>query len=125
MSVVTHPASKPTVLADQNGAVPPLENGDRLMRAEFMRRYEAMPDVKAELSEGVVYLSSPVRHKKQGRPHSRVIGWLINYEAGTPGVEASDNSTILLDVDNTPQPAARRPALRQAGPWRPCQDQRR
>ncbi len=31
-------------------AVPPLENGDRLTRAEFERRYEAMPHVKkAEL----------------------------------------------------------------------------
>jgi Uma2 family endonuclease len=34
------------------------------------------------------------------------MGWLINYEAGTPGVEGSDNSTILLDIDNTPQPDA-------------------
>ena len=25
---------------------PPLENGDRLTREEFERRYEAMPDVK-------------------------------------------------------------------------------
>ena len=40
-----------------------------------------------------------------GRTHA-LIGWLINYEAGTPGVEASDNGTILLDVDNTPQPDA-------------------
>ena len=106
MSVVSHPAAKPVVLSDRNGAIPPLENGDRLTQAEFMRRYDAMPDVKAELIEGVVYLSSPVRHKKHGRPHSRLIGWLINYEAGTPGVEASDNSTILLDLDNTPQPDA-------------------
>ena len=106
MSVVSHPAAKPVVPSDRNGAIPPLENGDRLTRAEFMRRYDAMPDVKAELIEGVVYLSSPVRHKYHGRPHSRPIGWLIHYEAGTPGVEGSDNSTILLDLDNTPQPDA-------------------
>ncbi len=32
---------------------PSLENGDRLTRAEFERRYEAMPDVKkAELING-------------------------------------------------------------------------
>ena len=39
------------------GVVPPLENGDRLSRAEFERRYMAMPDLKkAELIEGVVYV---------------------------------------------------------------------
>src|ERR1700728_322838 len=26
------------------------------------------------------------------------------YEAGTPGVETGDNSTVLLDLDNVPQP---------------------
>jgi hypothetical protein len=34
-------------------AVPLLENGDHLSRAEFERRYDAMPDLKkAELIEG-------------------------------------------------------------------------
>jgi hypothetical protein len=42
--------------------IPPLENGDRLTRREFERRYNAMPDVKkAELIEGVVYMPSPTR----------------------------------------------------------------
>lgn len=41
---------------------PPLENGDRLPRQEFEQRYAAMPSVKkAELVEGCVYTSSPVR----------------------------------------------------------------
>ncbi len=31
--------------APSNGAIPPLENGDRLTRAEFERRYEAMPEL--------------------------------------------------------------------------------
>lgn len=40
--------------------VPPLENGDRLSRAEFERRYAAMPHVKnAELINQTVYMSSP------------------------------------------------------------------
>jgi hypothetical protein len=39
----------------------PLENGDRLTRAEFERRYETMPHLKkAELIEGVVHVPSPV-----------------------------------------------------------------
>jgi len=85
--------------------VPPLENGDKLTRAEFERRYEAMPHLKkAELIEGVVYVPSPVRHRFHGRQHIHLANWLGHYEAGTPGVEASDNSTVRLDLDNEPQP---------------------
>jgi Uma2 family endonuclease len=105
MSILTRPAAKPDVLADQNGEIPALENGDRLTRAEFLRRYDAMPELKkAELIEGVVYVPSPVRHKYHGRQHLHILTWIGHYEAGTPGVEGSDNSTILLDLDNAPQP---------------------
>jgi hypothetical protein len=45
MSVVTQPAAKPSVFPVQNGEIPPLESGDRLTRAEFMRRYDAMLDL--------------------------------------------------------------------------------
>ena len=87
--------------------IPPLENGDKLTRAEFERRYHAMPNLKkAELIEGVVYVASPVRAKQHGKPHARIMGWLIAYEAATPGVEALDNTTVLLDTDNEPQPDA-------------------
>jgi Uma2 family endonuclease len=87
--------------------MPILENGDCLSRAEFERRYGAMPHLnKAELIEGVVYVPSPVRHRLHGRPHTHVIAWLGQYEAHTPGVEASDNSTVRLDLDNEPQPDA-------------------
>lgn len=85
----------------------PLEPGDRLTRAEFERRYEAMPHlIKAELIEGVVYMPSPVRQRRHGRPHAHLIAWLVQYEAGTPGVEVGDNSTARLDLDNEPQPDA-------------------
>ncbi|MBD2413903.1 hypothetical protein FACHB389_17310 [Nostoc calcicola FACHB-389] len=87
--------------------IPPLENGDKLTRAEFERRYQAMPNLKkAELIEGVVYLASPVRAKKHGKPHASIIGWLVAYEAATPGVETLDNATVRLDFDNEPQPDA-------------------
>ena len=41
-------------------AIPPLENGDRLSREEFERRYEAMLDAcsKVELIEGRVYMAA-------------------------------------------------------------------
>jgi Uma2 family endonuclease len=86
--------------------IPPLENGDRLTRAEFFRRYEAMPDhVKAERIEGVVYMSAAaVSASFHGEPHFRFITWLGTYVALTPGVAGADNSTTTLDMDNDPQP---------------------
>lgn len=58
----------------QNRTLPPLENGDRLNRFEFERRYEAMPQVKkAELIEGIVYMPAALRFKSHGQPHSRIL----------------------------------------------------
>ena len=85
--------------------IPPLGNGDRLSRAEFERRYDAMPHLrKAELIEGIVYMPSPVRLRLHGRPHGHLNWWLTSYEARTPGVVLGDNSTVRLDLDNEPQP---------------------
>lgn len=87
--------------------LPPLESGDRLTRAEFERRYDAMPHLKkAELIEGIVYMPSPVRLQRHGQPQARLVGWLMSYEIGTPGLIAADNSTVRLDLDNEPQPDA-------------------
>jgi hypothetical protein len=86
-------------------AVPPLENGDRLTRDEFERRYDAMPGLKkAELIEGVVYMPSPVRLRHHGRPHSKLIALLGNYATATPGTDTASNGSIRLDMDNMPQP---------------------
>jgi Uma2 family endonuclease len=101
------PSSEPaeTTGVQGNSAVPPLENGDRLTRAEFERRYEAMPELKkAELIEGEVYMPSPVRQRYHGRQHSHLILWLTAYEGSTPGVEVGADSTVRLDLDNMPQP---------------------
>jgi Uma2 family endonuclease len=85
----------------------PLENGDHLTRAEFLRRYEAMPRLKkAELIEGVVAMGSPVRARQHGQPHARILTWLGTYEASTPGVVVADNVTTVLDPDNVVQPDA-------------------
>jgi len=84
---------------------PPLEGGDRLTRAEFERRYDAMPELKkAELIEGIVYMGSPVRFVQHGKPHMEISGWLSYYIAKTPGTSGGDNSTVRLDDDNEPQP---------------------
>jgi Uma2 family endonuclease len=88
-----------------NGAIPPLENGDRLTRAEFERRYDAMPGLKkAELIEGEVYMPSPVRHSRHSHPQSRILTWLGMYETHTPGIEAGGGGSVRLDLDNEPQP---------------------
>jgi hypothetical protein len=85
--------------------VPPLENGDRLTRIEFERRYAAMPEhVRAELVEGVVVMASPVRHHMHGAPHADLITWAGIYRAGTPGVLGGADATVRLDLDNEPQP---------------------
>jgi len=104
MRAVTHGKNKQPV-APANGAVPPLENGDCLSRAEFERRYQAHPEIiKAELIEGIVYMASPVRARRHGRPHGRIITWLGLYMEATPGIDLLDNSTLRLDLDNEPQP---------------------
>ena len=96
---VSNIASQPTI--------PPLENGDRLTLSEFERRYGAMPHLKkAELIEGIVYMASPLRIRQHGNPHSSIIGWLMVYQAYTPGVQLGDNCTVRLDADNELQPDA-------------------
>src|SRR6058998_1832263 len=82
-----------------------LEAGDCLYRDEFERRYERLRHVKkAELVEGIVYMPSPARLKKHGKPQLQLAAWVGTYASETPGVEGADNSTVRLDLDNEPQP---------------------
>ena len=81
--------------ARERDYVPPLENGDRLSGDEFMRRYENMPGVKAELINGIVYTASPVRHAQHGQPHLILSGWLSVYLSRHPDLEGGDNATIV------------------------------
>jgi Uma2 family endonuclease len=78
-----------------------------MTRLEFHRRYDACPGLKkAELIEGVVYVPSPLRARDRGDQHAAVLAWLGVYAASNPRTRASDNATVLLDVDNEPQPDA-------------------
>jgi len=91
----------------QHEQVPPLENGDRLNRYQFERRYNFMPHLrKAELIEGVVYMPAALRFKSHGQPHANLIGWLWTYKIATPGIELGIEPTVRLDLDNEPQPDA-------------------
>ncbi|MGL6344487.1 MAG: hypothetical protein ACRC80_35730 [Waterburya sp.] len=83
----------------------PLENGDRLTRDEFERRYQAMPNLKkAELIERVVYAPAALRFGNHAQPHSYIMTWLGIYQAFTRKVRIGDNPTVRLDLDNAPQP---------------------
>jgi Uma2 family endonuclease len=92
----------------QTLTIPPLENGDRLNRYEFERRYSATPNLKkAELIEGIVYMSpAALRFKSHGEPHGNIIGWLVIYKTATPGILLGVEPTVRLDLDNDPQPDA-------------------
>jgi Uma2 family endonuclease len=91
----------------QKLSLPPLENGDRLNRYEFERRYNAMPHLKkAELIEGVVYMAAALRFRSHGQPHGNLITWLGNYKVATPGVDLGIEPSVRLDLDNEPQPDA-------------------
>jgi hypothetical protein len=82
--------------------VPVLCAGDVLSRAEFERRYAAMPHLKkAELIEGVVYVGSPVNLVRHGQPHGVMAYWLGAYQEATPGLIGGDNTTVRLDLDET------------------------
>ena len=83
-----------------------LENGDRLDRDEFERRYSASNIKKAELIEGIVHVASPLRFTQHGKPHSQIIGWLVAYQAALPGLEVGIEPTVRLDDQNEPQPDA-------------------
>ena len=84
--------------------LPPLRTGDRMDRAEFERRYDAAPEIRAELIEGIVYVSSPVRVSVHGEPHAMMVTWAGVYRAATPGVRFADNASVRLDKRNMPQP---------------------
>ena len=91
-------------------AVPPsppsLQNGDRLTSHEFLRRYEAMPDVKkAELIQGVVYLGTWV-NAEHGAANSLIQLCLGSYAAFTPALHCLPNVTTILGPTNVVQPDA-------------------
>ena len=86
---------------------PQLENGARLTAAEFLRRFEAMPELKkAELINGIVYMASPVRFIQHASPDNLIQTWLGNFVIATPGTRVGSNATARLGPDDVPQPEA-------------------
>jgi len=92
---------------EASGAVAPLENGDHLGAAEFLRRFEAMPEVKkAELIQGIVHMASPVRLDLHAKPDALIQTWLGTYAAYRPEAIHATNATVRLGSVDVPQPDA-------------------
>jgi hypothetical protein len=86
-----------------NPRIPELAAGDKLTRAEFLRRWEAHPEIKnAELIGGIVYMASPVS-LDHGVMHSDVGLWLGLYGVATPGTACGFRTTSFI-LEDTPQP---------------------
>lgn len=93
----------------------PLRNGDTLDQPTFHELYEQTPkDFRAELIEGVVYVSSPVS-AEHSESHIEMAGWLAVYKAATPGVVACDNGSVILDFSNEYQPDASLAIVEEGG----------
>jgi Uma2 family endonuclease len=83
---------------------PPLRDGDRLTSDEFMRRWEAMPDLKhAELIDGIVYMASPLTNSHSDF-HITLAAWIVQYVAATPGCWGGLELTWLMGHRDVPQP---------------------
>ena len=98
-------------------AEPPiLREGDRLTAAEFLHRWEAMPELKrAELIDGVVFfMPSPV-----GLSHAAVVStvnaWLWLYKDATTGCQTTSDATWIMGPTDVPQPDAVLRVLPQHG----------
>ena len=80
--------------------IPPLENGDRLTREEFERRWDLHPEIKkAELIDGQVYLTVTVSRQHSKR-HAQMATWLGVYESGRAGIESLNDTTVHLEDDD-------------------------
>lgn len=83
----------------------PLMNGDHVTATEYLRRAEAMPDVKKiELIEGIVYVPPPIHAESHGIPCNVLQFWLAAYTLNHQELQCFSNTTFLLDEENTLQP---------------------
>jgi hypothetical protein len=92
------------IMSTVEAAVPPLVAGDFLSREEFLRRWEATPNIqRAELIGGVVYMPPSPLGADHGFAENDLGAWLGVYRAATPGCRAANNATWLMGEDS-PQP---------------------
>jgi Uma2 family endonuclease len=83
--------------------IPELQNGDRLSHEEFMRRYEAMPETRAQLVAGSVFIRGRVPFV-HGESHASITGWIGHYAAQHPNLILGSGCTVLLDDADVVEP---------------------
>ncbi|HVJ83774.1 MAG TPA: Uma2 family endonuclease [Planctomycetia bacterium] len=92
-----------TAIRRERDVAPPFVDGERLSGDEFLRRYEAHPDIKhVQLIEGVVRVISP--SNQHGLAHRMAAAWLGDYADETPGVGALLCVTVKLDAKEIYEP---------------------
>jgi hypothetical protein len=83
--------------------LPPLVNGDHLDQKTFHERYEAMPEVRAELIGGIVFVGSR-QTLQHGHYQLKLGAFTDNYVEETPGIAGCVNPTTILGPDAEPEP---------------------
>jgi hypothetical protein len=82
----------------------PLREGDTCTSAEFVHRWEAMPDLKhAELIDGVVFTTSAISYA-HGKASGAMGLWLALYRDDTYGVERFAGATVTMGPKDVSQP---------------------
>jgi Uma2 family endonuclease len=81
-----------------------LQHGERLSREEYEERYTQLPDVRAELLEGVVYIMSSPVSADHARPHGILMSSIGHYEFRTTGITLFAAPTIRLGLTSDPEP---------------------
>jgi Uma2 family endonuclease len=82
----------------------PLVPNERLDQPTFHARYEASPpNVRAELIEGIVYMSSPTK-MPHSDAHLEVCHWLATYRDASLGIKVCITPTVILGPQSEPEP---------------------
>jgi Uma2 family endonuclease len=84
---------------------PPFREGDRLNGAEFLRRWQAMPELKhAELIGGTVFFAPTPVSALHSDAHTEMVDWLLAYKSRTPGCHVGIDCTWRMGPSDIPQP---------------------
>jgi hypothetical protein len=96
--------------------LPQLRSGDELSLDEYLERYEAMPEgTRAELIDGVVFMSAAALHAPHASFHAWLLGLLTNYALETPGCQPLIGPTLILGPKGAPEPDAALRLIPEAG----------